>query len=208
MPISLVEQGGHEWHALRHGKVTGTSLTRALGSPKVTETLLYELVAARMTEPNPTDLNSAAVQRGRDLEPAAIKAVEEKHGVQFEPVGMMLDDEFKNFGVSPDGVYFDDILTGEITGGVETKCPGSKKHVEYLINDVIPKEYDGQVMAAFMVCPSVEWWIFASYDDRNYEFPLFTKKVTRADYPNLDADRAKLAAYLVRVELAHLQLTF
>ena len=55
-----VEQGSYEWHKLRQGCVTGTTLKSALGTPKVQETLLNKLVAERMTEPQIDEINSKA----------------------------------------------------------------------------------------------------------------------------------------------------
>ena len=56
--------------------------------------------------------------------------------------------------------------------------------------------------------PEVKFWHFVSYDDRNYERPLFVKTVLREDLDTLEADREKLKAFLDRVEQTHIDLTF
>ena len=208
MAISMVEQGSYEWHVLRQGKVTGTTLASALGSPKVRDTLMYKIISERMTEPKIDDINSPAIQRGRELEPLARKAVEAKTGLTFTEVGMMLNPDIEHFGVSPDGVYFESDEKKPPVGGVEIKCPDSKKHVEYLIKEEIPKEYLNQVKAPFLACDSIDWWVFASFDDRNYEEPLFIKMVTRKDFPDLAKDRKDLIDYLNRVDETHMKITF
>ena len=205
MKIINVEQGSHDWHLLRQSKVTGTRLKSALGSPSVQATLLHELVAERMTEVQIDDFNSAAVDRGIAMEPIARRAVIAETGINFVETGMLLSDYIDGFGLSPDAVYFED---GVVVGGLEIKCPGSKKHVEYLCDNTLPKEYCHQVKAPFILDDSVQWWYFASFDDRNYERPLFITKATREDFADIDADRAKLCKFLESVNTAHLALTF
>ena len=76
-----LEQGSLEWHNERAGRVTGTSLQSAIGAKysaakktwtigdkKVQETLSYSLISERMTEVQIVELNTAAVERGRELE--------------------------------------------------------------------------------------------------------------------------------------------
>lgn len=197
------EQGSLEWHQLRTGKVTGTTLKSALGSKTVQKTLLNKIVAERMTEPQIDDLNAPAVVRGRELEPIARRAVEKQTGLSFTETGIMVSDDIEGFAFSPDGI---EVATGE--GGIEIKCPDSKKHVEYLIDGGIPKDYYHQVMAPFLMSDRFKWWIFASFDDRNYEKPLFIKRVTREDFPDIEENRKKLKTFLAEVEAAHLELTF
>ena len=200
-----IDQRSRDWHLLRWGKVTGTTLSSAIGTPAVQQTLLYDLVAARMVEPQITDLTSAAVTRGVELEPLALKAATTATGIPFIQTGMLLSDSMAGFGMSPDAIYEENET---VIGGIEIKCPGSKKHVEYLIKDELPKEYRAQVLAPFLLSDDVEWWYFASYDDRNYEIPLFLKRITRGDFPDIDEDRQKLIAFLCRVDDQHTRLTF
>lgn len=205
MQIIEIDQGSYEWHCLRQGKVTGTTLKSALGTPKVQATLMYKLIADRMTEPQITDINSAAVERGNEMEPIARRASTEATGLEFAETGMLLADDVESFGLSPDAIYMDG---GAVVGGLEIKCPDSKKHVEYLINNAVPKEYIDQVKAPFILDDSVQWWYFASFDDRNYERPLFLKKVERKDFPTIDEDREKLRKFVAMVHHTHMGLTF
>ena len=205
MRIIDVTQGTYEWHRFRQGCVTGTTVKSALGSAKVQETLLYKIVSERMTEPQIDDLTTPAVRRGTELEPMARKALIAKTGTNFVEVGMLQDDTLERFRLSPDGV---EIVDGKVVGGCEIKCPDSKKHVEYLLSGVVPKDYIWQVKAPFIMSDDIKYWTFASFDDRNYECPLFMITVTRADFPEIAGERKEMARFLARVEEKHSQLTF
>ena len=200
-----IEQKSFEWLKARAGNVTGTSLSSALGTPAVQKTLMYSLIADRMTEVQMSDLSTPAIDRGNELEPFAIRATQDETGIQFTETGLLLNDAYPRFSISPDGIVEED---GVIVGGIETKCPNSKKHVEYLIKDEIPKEYLHQVKAPFIMSDDVKYWVFASFDDRNYERPLFVKTVTRDDFDDIDECREKLLKFLDVVNDGHMDLTF
>ena len=200
-----MEQKSLDWLKARHGNVTGTSLGSALGTPAVQKTLMYSLIADRMTEVQMNDLSTPAIDRGNELEPFAIRATQDETGIQFIETGLLLDDKYLRFSISPDGIVEED---GVIVGGIETKCPNSKKHVEYLMKNEIPKEYLHQVKAPFIMSDDVKYWVFASFDDRNYERPLFVKTVTRDDFDDIDECRAKLLKFLDVVNEGHMDLTF
>lgn len=200
-----IEQKSFEWLKARAGNVTGTSLSSALGTPAVQKTLMYSLIADRMTEVQMSDLSTPAIDRGNELEPFAIRATQDETGIQFIETGLLLDDKYPRFSISPDGIVEED---GVIVGGIETKCPNSKKHVEYLMKNEIPKEYLHQVKAPFIMSDDVKYWVFASFDDRNYERPLFVKTVTRDDFDDIDECREKLFKFLDVVNDGHMDLTF
>lgn len=215
-----LEQGSLEWHIERAGRVTGTSLQSAIGAKystpkktwtigdkKVQETLSYSLISERMTEVQIIELNTAAVERGRELEPFAIKEVSKKKKIDFIECGMLISEEFQEFGFSPDAVFKDS--NDVIVGGLETKCPSSKKHIEYMIKNQVPPEYYWQVLSPFICSDKVLWWDFASYDDRNYECPLFCIRVNRADVEeHIEKAKAALKDYLKVVREAHENLVF
>ena len=200
-----MEQKSLEWLKARHGNVTGTSLSSALGTPANQKTLMYSLIADRMTEVQMNELSTPAVDRGNELEPFAIRATSHEMALDFEETGLLLNDKYPRFSISPDGIFEED---GVITGGIETKCPNSKKHVQYLIRNEIPKEYLYQVKAPFIMSDDVTFWVFASFDDRNYERPLFVKTVTRDDFDDIDECREKLLKFLDEVNEGHMDLTF
>ena len=173
-----LEQGSIEWHHERAGRVTGTKLQSALGAKysapkdkwtlgdsKVQTTLMYELISERMTEVQIVELNTPAVERGRELEPFAIKAAAVKSGEEY--------------------------------------------HIEYLIKNRVPPEYYWQVLSAFICSDDVKWWDFASFDDRNYECPLFYLRVNREDVEeHVQQAREIITTYLLTVQQAHENLAF
>ncbi len=206
MKILNFEQGTTEWLRFKAGKVSGTSLAQAIGSPKVRETLTNRLLSELMTETVNNDINSEAVARGRELEPIALKAVIKKTGIDFKTIGMIAPDNSCKYAVSPDAVYYSNDI---ITGGLEIKCPDSKKHIEYVRGGEVPKEYKHQVLAPFLCDESVQWWDFASFDDRNYEIPLFIKRTTREDIKNeIQEGRKELNLFLDNLETEYYKLTF
>ena len=93
-----INQGSLEWHQARWGKVTGTSLKSAVGSPKAQQTLALDLVAQRMTEPQIMELETPAVIRGRELEGFARQKVIEATGINFiaSNITSKTDNEFFN----------------------------------------------------------------------------------------------------------------
>jgi len=200
-----IEQGSYEWHCMRQGLVTGTTLKSALGTPKVQETLTYKVISERMTEPQIEDINSAAVSRGNELEPIARRVVAIETGINFIETGMLVSDSILGFGFSPDAIVEEG---GKVIGGLEIKCPGSKKHIEYLMGGILPKEYADQVKAPFLMSDDIEFWYFASYDDRNYEKPLFLLRLTRSSFPDIEADREKLKKFISTANEKHANLTF
>jgi len=207
MIIHNLEQGSLEWLKFKAGKVSGTSLKSAIGSKAVKETLLNRLIAERMTETVNDELNTEAVLRGKEMEPLAIKAVIKETGLDFCSLGMMAPDDIQQYAVSPDAVYYS--KEGVIEGGLEVKCPNSKKHVEYLRAGAVPKEYFHQVLSPFLCDESVEWWCFASFDDRNYERPLFMKMVFRKDLlKEIEKATTDLVAFLNVVDEEYYNLTF
>ena len=218
-----MEQGTMEWHAARAGRVGGTSLESAIGArfdakkdkwviektaaaKKKQLTLCYELIAERMTEVQTSELNNAAVERGRELEPMAIMEASKLTKENYTDCGMLVATCTQELGVSPDSIVHDGFA---VIGGLETKCPSSKKHVEYIINNEVPREYFWQVMSPFLCDDSIRFWDFVSYDDRNYEKPLFHKRVIRDDYEALIKEaKAALIDFLKMVSDTHERMVF
>ena len=200
-----VEQGSYEWHCLRQGLVTGTTVKSALGTAKVQKTLMYKMLAELMTEPKIDEINSPAIARGREIEPIARREIIKETGINFEETGMLICEDIHGFGVSPDAIYME---YGKIVGGLEIKCPDSKKHLEYLCEGELPKEYADQVKAPFLLSDDIKWWYFASFDDRNYSLPLFIIKITRSLFEELENERVKLKDFIAKVHAKHAEITF
>ena len=183
MKIINVEQGTEEWLAMRLGMITGTRLKSAIGSPAVRKTLIYELVAEQVSGLQDKVWVNEAMQWGTDHEDEAVEAYEKLTGVKTSVVGFCLSEEYDYLALSPDRL----VKSGKTfkgkkwVGAVEVKCPGTKKFVEYVTNDEIPKEYMGQVTNYFLVNPELQWLDFVIYDPRVLMKgkKLFVKRIHR-----------------------------
>jgi len=143
---------------------------------------------------------------GNELEPIARAYATKELQIKFETIGMMISDEVDGFGTSPDCVCR---RGNKIVGGLEIKCPNSKKHVEYIIKNEVPKEYWHQILSQFIVNPDVKWWTFMSFDDRNYLRPDFYITVKRRDISKeINEAYKRLKDFLKTVDEVHEKLTF
>ena len=171
---SQTKQGSLEWLQLRLGKVTASEadqLVTPLWKVKTGEaprTLLYRKLAEKATgSPCEDAFESYAMAEGKLLEPEAIAYLELMEGVKVDRVGFVETDDGRA-GCSPDGLIGD-------TGGLELKCPRPQKHIQYLMDGVLPPEYAAQVQYSIFVCERPRW-TFLSYARG---FPPLIVKVER-----------------------------
>jgi len=199
-----MEQGSIAWHKARTGIVTSTKLKSAVGTPAVQKTLFYELIADRIAEKVFADYSNDSMAHGNETEDLARATASKTLGLDFEEKGMLISTIVDDFGISPDGVYRRD---GKIVGGIEIKCPNSKKHVEYIINKQVPKEYYHQTRSPFVLSDDIEFWYFMSFDYRNYNHPEFYIKIMRDDVQKEVMEmRVKLAAFNKMVKVKHFDM--
>jgi len=193
MKIINVRQSSDQWHEERFRCITGTKIQSAigakysaakdkwtLGDKKIQRTLLLELVSEFQSELEIDDYSNDTMQRGHDLEPFSMSRAEKALGVSFETCGMLQSDKHEMFKFSPDAVCKND--EGVIIGGYETKSKAGKKHIEYMIDDIVPTEHLWQCLCPMIMDDCVEWWSFGHYDDRNHIKDLFIKKLYRSEY--------------------------
>lgn len=174
MIVHNLEQGSFEWHELRLGKVTGTSLKDVVGANNLS--VIDEMIAEMETGySDDSGFINDAMQRGIDLEPFAVKDYIEKTGIEMIKHGFLQSSEMLLLGYSPDG------LTDDKKGGLEVKCPSTKKHVQYIRQNQLPNDYKWQIICAFIVNPNLEWMDFVSYDPRFTKKPLFIHRTHRSD---------------------------
>jgi hypothetical protein len=149
-----------EWMAGRIGKITGSRLKdlivkRGTGDKK--KIGFYELIAERIGLPadgeNP-------MERGHRLEEEAIERFEvvTKKEVDKSLVIWSCEDN-PNIAVSPDG------MIGE-TEAVEVKCLSSARHIEALLTNEVPKDFEDQVLQYFIVNDKLETLYLCFYDPR------------------------------------------
>ena len=172
-----IKQRSEEWFELKHGKVGGT-LSKGLFVKS--DTLMIDILSQITEDYEPSDgYISADMQRGIDLEPFALEALEKEIFVEFKQVGFLQNAAIPILGISPDGITEDETIQ------VEIKCPGAKKHTETILADEIPSDNIHQVLHAFTVNPKLEQMYFVSYRWENKIKPLWYKMLTKDSEINL-----------------------
>jgi len=171
-----IEQGTEEWYKIRWGKVSGT---RAKSLFTKGDDLLYTLLS-EITEPFELEdgYTSDDMQRGKDLEPLARRALSDYIGTPLCEVGWLQSSEHEISGISIDGISEDETITAEI------KCPGSKKHIETLLAGIIPLEHVHQCLHSFSVNPKLQAHYFLSYRPEAIK-PMFVREITRESIMNI-----------------------
>lgn len=171
-----IKQGTEEWHAIRWGKIGGTT-SKCLFVKS--DTLLDELLS-EITEPFEMEdsFESADMIRGFELEPLARQEVSLYIGRELLECGWLQCEEIPLLGISPDGI------TSDMTISAEIKCPARKKHMSTIRTNEIPLDNLHQCVHYFTVNPHLEKHYFASFRPEAIK-PLFVKELTRASEVNL-----------------------
>ena len=158
------DQGTPEWKSCRAGKATASKMTDILAKIKTGEAaarrdyriqLVTELLSG---EPVSNGFINAEMQWGTDNEPLARAAYEVKTGEFVEQIGFVDHPNILRSGASPDG------LVGKV-GLLECKCPKTATHIQYLLDGVVPVQYQPQMLWQ-MACCEREWCDFVSFDPR------------------------------------------
>ena len=139
-----IEQGTEDWHKLRLGKFTASNFS-TLFMKKTTkgyQNLINQIVYERLTNEIPESFSNGWMERGLELEPAAIENYELETFNKVHRVGFV---ELNSWvGASPDGLVGTD-------GQVQIKCPKYSTLIEYLLSDKIPNDYYIQMQGELMV---------------------------------------------------------
>lgn len=158
MIILDVPQLSEEWFAARVGNPGASSFDKIVtsrGEPsKQYKTYLYGLAAEILSGQKIETYQSAAMQRGIELEAKARQFYEFANDAEVEQVGLCYRDEDKKYHCSPDG-----LVDG---GGLEIKCPTAPVHIKYLVNGKLPTEYVQQVQGSLFITGK-DYWDFLSY---------------------------------------------
>lgn len=139
----------------------------------------YEVLAERLSL-DTSDVDDP-LGRGHELEQEAILSFSEATGHKVETdTGVWVSDDSEYITLSPDGEIDDE-------HAVEVKCLNSARHLQALIEDRIPSDYDEQILQYFIVNEKLEQLFFVFYDPRIAAKPLFWKTIERTEV----ADRAQ-----------------
>ena len=171
-----VIQRDDEWHNLRRGIVTASSVGKLLtptlkvADNDTSRTFTATLAAERITGWTEDTPITADMWRGIEMEPFARAAYAEHHAPVAEFGFMRRDEDDWTLGYSPDGVVGDE-------GLIEVKCPRAKTHVATILADQVPAQYMPQLQAALLV--SGRAWI--DYVSFVAGMPLYVKRVEPDD---------------------------
>lgn len=163
-----------EWLHAREGKITGTTAKEVM--PKTRgegyRAGFYKLIAARIAIPQDGE---NLMDRGKRLEEEAIDrfAKETKKKVVHTPFTLCERDEDPDIAYSPDG------MIGE-KEDVEVKCRDSAVHIQALLDQKVPSEYDSQIIQGFVVNEKLTKRHVIFYDPRSPK-DFFYITVSRKD---------------------------
>jgi putative phage-type endonuclease len=195
--LNLV-QGSPEWLQARAGSLGASQIADALartksgwgaGRANIRAQLIRERLTGRPTE----TFCSAAMQRGKDLEPQARAMYAFQTGYEVEEIGLLPHPKIAGSHCSPDGLCD--------AGLVEIKCCGDARHHEILDGDEPEDRYVKQCLWQ-MACTGAEWADLAYF---NPEWPAEMQLVIR----RIDRDAAAISeledqvrAFLAEVDKA------
>ncbi len=121
----------------------------------------YKLIAEQLATP---DGYIDPMERGSALEKEAIDLFSKLHQktVNTDQVIWTREDNV-HIAISPDGYMEDGFVISE---AVEIKCLASEKHMQAIIENKLPEEYEFQVLQYFIVNDDLETLYFFLYDPR------------------------------------------
>jgi len=193
-----IPQGTPEWLAARSGHVTASRINDLMAKIKTGEAAARrdykaQIVAEILTgAPQGDTFTNDAMRWGTDTEPFARAAYETRAGVLVDEVGFVLHPTIERGGASPDGLVGEDGLT-------ELKCPKTATHLSYLLEGVVPSQYQNQMLWQ-MACCERAWCDFASFDPRLPEdMQLFVIRFPRDDV-RIKAIETEVNAFLAEVD--------
>lgn len=162
-----------DWMLARRGKITGSRLKDILvkrggGRKKGFYELIAERIALQPDSENPMD-------RGTRLEDIAIERFRKETGKKVDTTMIIWEREDNpDIAVSPDGVI-------NKTEAVEVKCLNTASHIEALLTQQIPSEYEDQVTQYFIVNDNLKKLYFIFYDPRMTVKDFFFYEIKRSD---------------------------
>lgn len=185
-------QRSPEWTAARLGRLTGSRAAAMLATVKGGESagrrnLRAQLALERVTgRPHDSTFQSAAMQTGRDREPAARAWYEALTGALVTETGFLAA-RTQPIGVSLDG------HVGAFEGILEIKCPAVATHLDALMTGRISGAHHTQIVHALYVS-GARWCDWVSF---NPEFP----PALRARIVRVERDEREMASYALAAAL-------
>lgn len=165
--IIQCEQGSPEWFAARRGVPTASMFKAILakGEGKTRKSYMLLLAAEIITGDPAETFQSAAMERGKQMEEEARDLYAFRHNVDLQRVGFIVNGRM---GASPDSLIAHD-------GGLEIKTQRADLMAETILADRFPSEHKAQVQGNLMVTER-EWWDLSVYWPK---MPRFVKRAVR-----------------------------
>jgi len=125
-------------------------------------------------------------RRGNDLEPDALAALQDRIGMQIDPVGMCImgDDPNGVVSCSPDGLIY---YQGLLNAVAEVKCPTLATYYGWVREKKLPDEHHLQVHAEMAICEVDQ----AHFGGHVKGKPLFYVHVKRNGFTDVLEDSLK-----------------
>ena len=199
-----LEQRSDEWLLIRRGRFTGTDAGLLLteGTKRAdrlgvgVETALYLKCAELVSDYEPIEFEKYELRIGREREPEAIKAYEEKiFPESVTPCGFVEWGDY--FGFSPDGFVGRD-------GYIEIKCPQGPEYFRYLMTGEINRDYVAQMQWGLWVTGR-KWCDHIVFNPDFGGFPIHVRRIER-DEKLMQVFSDKAAA--IEVAMSELLFTY
>lgn len=228
MNVIECAQGTTEWLQARAGKVTASRIKDVMAKGKSGEAATRrnyraQLVAETLTGmPQEQAFVSAEMKWGTEQEPYARAAYEVRTGRMVDQLGLVIHPTIELGAASPDGITLDHQVEANLLRGmneeeedklralwmkkgmapceglIEIKCPNTATHLDYLIANEVPADYQPQMLWQ-MACTGAQWCDFISFDPRLPEkFQLFVKRFHR-DEARIATMEAEVRQFLSEV---------
>jgi hypothetical protein len=201
-----IQQGTNEWFRLRLGLPTASCFDQIV-TPKKCELsksaprYALRLVAERLLNmPTESVEGQMWMERGKELEPQAVRQYEFTNDLKTVPVGFITNDA-GTLGCSPDRIVLDNERIG-----LEIKCPSPHIHLGYMLNgtdDDYKPQVQGQIMIAelhhadfYSFHPRMPPALIRTEPDADYIAKMTEALNSFADLLNILTERAnKLGVY-------------
>lgn len=186
MIVHDVDQNSTAWDILHLGRPTASEFHKILTPTgelsKQSDGYAYYKLAETIMNAALTSISHLEwIDRGKQLEPEAVKQYEFINDATTQKVGFVTTDDGR-FGCSPDRFV---IRNNKPVGLLEVKCPAPQTQVEYWAVGPGPA-YRPQMFGQMWIC-EMDWCDFYSYhpdmrpvQHRTVREPLYMSKLTRA----------------------------
>jgi hypothetical protein len=176
MQVIDVEQRSEEWLELRKGKIAGTTLGEIYSKRGGRKLGFYQVIAERLAL-DPDEENR--MDRGIRLEEEAREEFEKRTKKKVTEVGLCVSDISSDIINSPDGLIKNS--KGKYTEAIEIKCLSPARHLQAVIENKVPVEFESQKIQYFVVNEALKTLYFVFYDPRVVTRPYHIIPVHRKD---------------------------